>query len=360
MNSPTEIYQDEIKKLCRLLAATLKRKVKLMPICAPNSLMIAKYNLNAIEPECLEFIQGYGEASWSLPSASIDHAIALSQQPEIIFTTCEETINIRGSQQNLVEAKAQGIDIRIVSSPHEALQIALKQPTRQIIFFGVGFEDNAFNAAETIIEAQSKKIDNFSIYCNYLSIVPALKAILDSPIVLIDGFIAPSQLSATFGLDPYRFLVDYYHKPLVVADEDPLSMLQATLKLLQQLVNGCAKVETQTLDFPSKFDNSGAMPTISQVYQPRDFYEWRGMGSIDYSGLKLKSEYVQFDAEVKFNLPKLKISDPHSSQCWAVLSGVLNPCQCKVFGPSCNPKNPMGTFMASSDGVCNQQYNALL
>ena len=366
MNPITELYQSEtaqallceIKNLCSSLTPTLKRKIKLMPVCAPNSLVIAQYNLNTIESKYLEFVQGYGEASWSLPLDRIDHAIALSQQPEIIFTSCEAAITIRGSQQNLAEAQAQGADIRIVSSPQEALQIALEQPTQHVIFFGVGFEDSAANTAQTILQAVSKKIDNFSVYCNHLSIVPALKAILDSSILSIDGFIAPAQLSAIFGLEPYRFLVGYYRKPLVIADATPLSMLKATLALLQQLVDGRAEVETQGLELLSNPGNSEAMQVISQVYEPREFYEWRGMGSIDYSGLKLRPEYVQFDAEVKFHLPKLKISDPHSSQCWAVLSGVLNPCQCKVFGASCNPEIPMGTFMTSNDGACAQQYNA--
>ena len=366
MNPITEFYQSEtarallrdIKNLCSSLAPTLKRKIKLMPVCAPNSLVIGQYNLNTIESKDLEFVQGYGEASWSLPLERIDHAIALSQQPEIIFTTCEAAMTIQGSKQNLAEVQAQGADIRLVSSPQEALQIALEQPTRQVIFFGVGFEDNAANTAQTVLQAGAKKIDNFSVYCNHLSIVPALKAILDSPILPIDGFIAPSQLSAIFGLEPYRFLAGYYRKPLVVAEANPLSMLKATLMLLQQLVDGHAEVETQGLELLSASSNSEAMQAISQVYKPREFYEWRGMGSIDYSGLKLNPDYVQFDAEVKFHLPKLKISDPHSTQCWAVLSGVLKPCQCKVFGASCNPEIPIGTFMASSDGVCAQQYNA--
>lgn len=369
MNYMTELYESETAKsllndinyLCKLLAPRLKRKIKLMPICTPNSLVIAKYNLNSIESEYLEFVQGYGEATWSLPPDRIDHAIALSQQPEIIFTTWGAAMTIRGSSYNLAEAQAKGgADIRIVSSSQEALQIAIEQPTRHIIFFAVGFEDSAVNTAQTVLQAESQQVQNFSVYCNHLSIVSAFKAILDSPILPIDGFIAPDQLSAIFGLEPYRFLVNYYRKPLVVAESTPLAMLKATLMLLQQLADNCAKVEKQVRDFTSDSGNSEAMQTISRVYKPRDFYEWRGMGSIDYSGLKLHPDYVQFDAELKFNLPKLKISDPHSSQCWAVLSGVLKPSQCKVFGASCNPQNPMGTFMTSADGVCFQQYGVNL
>lgn len=354
---PSEITQallQEIKSLSSSYAPKVRRPVKLLAVSGEQTLAIAEYNLNGIAPESLEFIQGYGKAEWSLPIDRVNHALALAQKPDVIFTAFAEVMTIRGSKQSLSEIQAPGTDIRTVNSPQDALQIARETPNKQVIFFAVGYEDSALSTAKTILQAASEKISNFSVYCNHTTIITAIKAVLDSPSIHIDGFICEKAIASIVGLEPYRFLVESYGKPIVIADSSQEAMVKAAQALLKQLTDGRADLE-DLLAVPPQ-GNSEALQTICQMFEVREFYEWRGIGSIDSSGLRLRSEYVEFDAEVKFNLPKLKIADAHFSQCTTLLTGVFQPCQCKVFGAGCTPQTPMGTYMTTSEGICVQHY----
>lgn len=352
-NQPQTIYED-IQRLSSSLTPKLRRSVKLMAVSDEQTLAIAKYNLNGIALEHLEFIQGYGKAMWSLPIDRINHALAIAQKPDVILTTTSEVMSIRAAQQNLSEISSTEADIRTIDSPQEALQIARENPAKQVVFFAVGYEDSALSTAKTVLQAAAEGMSNFSLYCNQMTLIPALKAVLDSPSIHIDGFICSSEIASVVGLEPYRFLVDSYRKPIVIADSSQDDILKATQTLLQQLVLGRAELENQA-QVPAE-GNLETLQTICQVFEPREFYEWRGMGSIDFSGLRLRSDYIQFDAEVKFNLPKLKLADVQFSQCMTILTGVFEPCQCKVFGAGCSPKTPMGTYMTTQEGICAMHY----
>lgn len=350
----TQNLLQEIKNISSSLVPKVKRPIKLMAESGDQTLAIAKYNLNGIAPDYLEFIQGYGQAAWSLPVDRVNHALAIAQNPDVILTAFPEVMTIRGSKQSLFEIQAQGADIRSVNSPQDALQIAQNNPSRQVVFFAVGYEDTAPSTAQTVLQAASKGINNFSVYCNHTTIIPALKAVLDSPSIHIDGFICSGAIASIIGLEPYRFLVNSYNKPIIIADDSQESVLTATLALLKQLVDERADLENQ-LQVPAE-GSSVALQAICQVFEPREFYEWRGMGSIDFSGLRLRSEYIQFDAELKFDLPKLKVADAHFSQCMNILTGIFQPCQCKVFGAGCNPQTPIGTYMTTEEGICNMHW----
>jgi hydrogenase expression/formation protein HypD len=350
----TQTILQEIQRLSSSLKPKLRRPVKLMAVSGEQTLAIASYNLNGIARENLEFIQGYGNATWSLPIDRVDRALAIAQQPDVILATFSSAIAICGSKHSLDDIRGTGADIRAIDSPQDALKIARENPSKQVVFFAVGYEDSVPNMAQTVLQAAAEGISNFSVYCNQMTLIPAIKAVLDSPSIHIDGFICSSDIASVIGLEPYRFLVDFYRKPIVIADSSQEDILKATQTLLQQLVDGLPELENQA-QVPAE-GNSEALQTLCQVFEPREFYEWRGMGSVDFSGLRLRSEYVQFDAEVKFNLPKLKLADVQFAQCMTILTGVFQPCECKIFGAGCTPKTPMGTYMTTEEGICAMHY----
>ncbi|NEO93547.1 MAG: hydrogenase formation protein HypD [Moorea sp. SIO3G5] len=353
-SKPTQTILQDIKRLSSSLTPKPRRPVKLMAVSGEQTLAIARHNLNGIALEHLEFVQGYGKAAWSLPIDRVNHALAIAQKPDVILTTFSEVMTIRGSQQNLSEIRGTGADIRTINSPQDALKIAQENPSKQVVFFAVGYEDSVLSTAQTVGQAAAEGISNFSVYCNHMTLIPAIKAILDSPSIHIDGLICASEVASVIGLEPYRFFVESYRKPIIIADSSHQAILKATQTLLQQLVDGHAELKDQA-QVPAE-GNSEALQTICQVFEPREFYEWRGMGSVDFSGLRLRSEYVQFDAEVKFNLPKLKLADVQFAQCMTILTGVFQPCQCKIFGAGCSPKTPMGTYMTTEEGICAMHY----
>lgn len=351
---PNDNLLSTIKSLSSKLTEQLRRPVKLLAVSGEPTFAINKYNLNGISPKTIEFVPGYGKGTWSLPVDRVNQALELAQKPEVILTTLSEVMTIRGSQQNLEDIKQQGADIRPVNAPQEVLKIAQDNPEKQVVFFAVGYENSTVNTSQLIQEAASQSISNLSVYCNHTTLLTALKAVLDSPGIHIDGFICSPEIASVIGLEPYNFLVETYRKPIVIAEATQEAMLQAAQTLLQQLIDSRADLENQTQ--VSEKGNAAALQEIIERFEPREFYEWRGMGSIDFSGLRLRSKYVQFDAEVKFNLPKLKIADSHFSQCMTILTGVFQPCQCKVFGAGCTPKTPMGTYMTTEDGICAMHY----
>jgi len=244
----------------------------------------------------------------------------------------------------------------MVYSPMDALAIARKNPDREVIFFAIGFETTMPSTALTILQAESDGIANFSVFCNHITIIPTIKAILDSPDLQLDGFLGPGHVSMVIGTAPYRFIAEFYRKPMVVAGFEPLDILQSIWMVLKQIKEGRAEIENQYARIVPEAGNSPALQAVSRVYELRQFFEWRGLGSIDHSGVKLRDAYAHFDAERKFAIPNVKIADPKSCQCGEVLKGVIKPWQCKVFGSACTPETPLGALMVSSEGACAAYY----
>jgi hydrogenase expression/formation protein HypD len=287
----------------------------------------------------------------------VDDCVTLAERPNVIFTTFGDAMRVPGSKKSLLQAKAEGADIRMVYSPLDALELARKHPDKEVIFFALGFETTMPSTALTVLQAEQDNIKNFSLFCNHITTVPTIKAILDSPDMKIDGFLAPGHVSMVVGARPFDFVADTYEKPIVVTGFEPLDILQSIWMLLKQLNEKRHDVENQYARIVPENGNEPAMNALSKVFELREFFEWRGLGSIDHSGVKMRDTYAAYDAEHKFTVPNLKIADPKSCQCGEVLKGVIRPWECKVFGTQCSPETPMGALMVSTEGACAAYYN---
>jgi hydrogenase expression/formation protein HypD len=266
-------------------------------------------------------------------------------------------MRVPGTQGSPLEHKARGMDIRIVYSPADALKLAVKNPDRHVMFFAIGFETTAPSTALTLMRAKALGIQNFSVLCNHVTIIPAIRAILDSPDMRIDAFIGPGHVSTVIGCRPYEWIAKNEGKPIVVSGFEPVDVLQGIVMILRQLAAGEAKVENQYKRVVPWEGNRAALKAMFEVFELRPFFEWRGMGFISQSAVRIRKEYSQWDAEQRFNLPGLRVTDPKAAQCGEVLKGVLKPVQCKLFGKECTPERPVGALMVSSEGSCAAYFN---
>ncbi|MBK3666298.1 hydrogenase formation protein HypD [Bradyrhizobium diazoefficiens] len=347
---------SEIETLVASMALPPDRPLYLMEVCGGHTHSIFRYGLEGMLPKEIELVHGPGCPVCVLPMGRVDDCVAIAEDPKVIFTTFGDAMRVPGSKKSLLQAKADGADVRMVYSPMDALDLARRSPEREVVFFGLGFETTMPSTALTILEAESEGIRNFSVFCNHITIVPTIKAILDSPGLQLDGFLGPGHVSMVIGTAPYEFIANFYRKPMVVAGFEPLDILHSIWMLLKQIKDGRAEVENQYARVVPDAGNDPALNAVSRVYELREFFEWRGLGSIDHSGVRLREAYAQYDAERKFTIPNVRIADPKSCQCGEVLKGALKPWQCKVFGTSCTPEAPLGALMVSSEGACAAYY----
>jgi hydrogenase expression/formation protein HypD len=353
-----EYRQGEIaRRLADQIARLTDRRLKVMEVCGGHTHTIFKYGIEDLLPHNIEMIHGPGCPVCVIPLGRVDDSISIALQPGVIFTTFGDMMRAPGSKTNLLSAKAAGADVRMVYSPLDALKIAKKNPGRQVVFLALGFETTTPSTALTILQAVKDGVENFSVFCNHIMIVPALKAILDSPDLRLDGFLGPGHVSTVIGTRPYEFVSKEYNKPLVVSGFEPLDVLQAVYLVVKQIVEGLAEVENQYGRVVERDGNRRSLEAIREVFESRDYFEWRGLGSIAHSGLKLRSKYAAFDAELKYRAPGLRIADPKACQCGEILKGVKKPWECKVFGTACTPETPIGSCMVSSEGACAAYYN---
>lgn len=348
---------DLARTLADKIAEMTSRPLKLMEVCGGHTHTIFKYGIEDLLPPNIEMIHGPGCPVCVIPMGRTDDAITLARQPGVIFTTYGDAMRVPGSKMSLLDAKAAGADVRMVYSPLDALKIAKKTPDRHVIFFGLGFETTSPSTALTVLQAAKDDVENFSVFCNHITILPALKAMLDSPDLQLDGFVGPGHVSTIIGTRPYEFVPREYGKPLVVSGFEPLDILQSVYMVVKQVVEGRAEVENQYGRVVSRDGNQRALEALFEVFEPRDFFEWRGLGSIAHSGMKLRRKYANFDAELKFSVPGLRVADPKACQCGEILKGVKKPWECKVFGTACTPETPIGSCMVSSEGACAAYYN---
>ena len=304
-------YVDEFRdgelaqKLAREIETLVEpgREVKIMEVCGGHTHAIYKHGVEHLVPREVDFVHGPGCPVCVIPMGRVDDAIALAERPEVIFATFGDMMRVPGGRGSLLEAKARGADVRMVYSPLDALELARRNPDREVVFFAIGFETTAPATALTLLRARAEDVRNFSAFCNHVTIGPPLRAILDSPGLRLDAFIAPGHVSTVIGTRPYDFIVDEYGKPVVVTAFEPLDILQAVVMLLRQLREGRCAVENQYTRVVRRDGNPRALAALEETMELRDTFEWRGLGWIERSALRLRPELADWDAEARFELP---------------------------------------------------------
>ena len=333
------------------------RGYRVMEVCGGHTHTVYRHGIEDYLPEDVTLVHGPGCPVCVIPMGRVDDAIFIAEQPDVIMTSFGDMMRVPGGRSSFLDAKAKGADIRMVYSPLDALELAHRHPDKRVVFMAIGFETTAPSTAMTVLRAAGEGVHNFSVFCSHVTIIPAIKAILDSPDMRIDGFVGPGHVSTVIGCRPYEFISRTYRKPLVCAGFEPLDILQAIHMILRQLSEGRAEVENQYSRVVPWNGNPKALAVINEVMELRPHFEWRGLGFITQSALKLRDKYAVHDAEQLFEIPGARVADPKACQCGEVLKGVIKPWECKVFGTACTPETPIGTCMVSSEGACAAYYN---
>ncbi|MGH3555819.1 MAG: hydrogenase formation protein HypD, partial [Mycobacterium sp.] len=292
---------------------------KFMEVCGGHTHTIYRHGIEHILPENIELVHGPGCPVCVIPMGRIDDAMWLAEQPDMIFTCFGDMMRVPGSAGNLLNAKARGADVRFVYSPLDALKIAVENPDKQVVFFAVGFETTVPSTAVTLVRARDLGLTNFSVFCNHVTIVPPIKAILESPDLRLSGFIGPGHVSTVVGNRPYRFVPEVYKKPLVVSGFEPLDILASVAMLLTQIREGRCEVENQYKRVVPENGNPAALALMGKVFALRPHFEWRGLGFISQSALRLNDDFAEFDAELRYAMPGVRVADPKACQCGEVL-----------------------------------------
>jgi hydrogenase expression/formation protein HypD len=343
---------DEIRRLARP-----DRHYRIMEVCGGHTHAIYRFGLEGLLPENVELIHGPGCPVCVLPMGRTDDGLTLAELPGVVFTAFGDVMRVPGTKGSPLEHKARGAEIRMVYSPLDAIKLAQANPGKHVVFFAIGFETTAPSTALTLLRARQLGLDNFSVFCNHVTIIPAIRAILDSPDMRLDAFVGPGHVSTVIGCRPYEFIAQDYGKPIVVSGFEPLDILQSLVMILRQLAEGRSEVENQYARVVPWEGNLPALRVLEEVFELRPYFEWRGLGFISQSALKLRDEFAKWDSERRFDVPGIRVTDPKAAQCGEVLKGVLKPPQCKLFGTECTPERPVGALMVSSEGACAAYYN---
>ncbi len=360
-------YVEEFRRrdLARKLAAAIAREAdparryRLMEFCGGHTHAIFRYGVQDLMPPNVGFVHGPGCPVCVLPIARIDHAIRLLEQHPVILCSYGDMLRVPGSgRHSLLKAKAAGADVRMVYSTRDALNIARQNPQRQVVFFAIGFETTTPPTAVAIRQAREVGLRNFSVFCNHVLTPAAIQNILESPevremgTVSIDGFFGPSHVSAVIGSRPYEFFAEEFQRPVVIAGFEPLDVMQSALMLIRQLNEGRHEVENEYTRVVSRDGNLKAQALVAEVFELRRRFEWRGLGEVPYSALRIKRCYAEFDAERRFAVTLAPAAEVRGCECPRILRGVKKPVDCRLFGSVCTPDNPMGSCMVSSEGAC--------
>lgn len=355
-----KVVLAEIERVVSQIGSTPENPLHIMEICGGHTHAIFRYGLDKLTPGGIEFIHGPGCPVCVLPMSRIDECVELAEKPEVIFTTFGDAMRVPGSRKSLLQAKAEGADIRMVYSPLDALEIARRNPAREVIFFGLGFESTTPSTALCIQQAAREQLPNFTVFCNHITVPPPIKALLDDPHMVLDGFVGPGHVSMVIGTHPYDFIAKDYGKPIVVAGFEPLDLLQSVIMVLIQIRDNRAEVENQYARVVPADGNPVSIAAIADVYQLRPSFEWRGLGEIDASGLRIRDKYKAYDAEEKFGIgygagPRA-VAEPDGCACGQVMTGRIKPTACPHYGIGCTPEMPLGALMVSSEGACAAYY----
>jgi hydrogenase expression/formation protein HypD len=339
------------------------RDYHLMEFCGGHTHAIFRYGVEDLLPDNIHLVHGPGCPVCVMPVPRLDTAIELARRANVTLVSYGDMLRVPGSRRrSLLKAREQGADVRMAYSALEAVEIAAANPERQVVFFAIGFETTTPATAHIILEARRLGLRNFSVYCNHVVTPAAIQSILDSPEVRewgqvrVDGFIGPSHVSAVIGSRPYEFFAEEYQRPVVIAGFEPLDVMQAIDMLVQQLNAGHARVENQFTRGVTREGNRKAQRLVAEVFELRPSLEWRGLGELPYSGLRIKSAYAEFDAERRFSLEVEPVAENAACQCPAIIRGIKKPTDCAIFGTACTPRDPIGSCMVSAEGACAAYY----
>lgn len=345
-----------LKKVLDLIRENSTIPVNLMEVCGTHTVSISRNGIREALPETITLLSGPGCPVCVTATRDIDRAIEIAKQPDVIMTTFGDMMKVPGSYSSFAQEKAKGRDIRVVYSPLDALRVARENPDKKVIFHGVGFETTAPAVAMSILYAEKENLSNFFVLSMHKTVPYVLKALLDLGEVDIHGFILPGHVSSIIGIKPYEFLAEDYGMPGVIGGFEPLDVLQTILLLVKQVEKNEPRIENQYARVVKPEGNPHALKAMNEVFEPCDS-DWRGIGVIPYTGLKIREKYKRFDADEIFNDLELPPSvEPRGCSCGEVLRGLKFPYECKLFGKGCTPETPVGPCMVSSEGACAAYY----
>lgn len=352
-------------KKARHIASQIKsivnpaRKYAIMEFCGGHTHAIYRYGIPSLLPDNVELIHGPGCPVCILPIARIDHAIALAKLPNVIFCSYADMLRVPGTNQySLLKARADGADVRMVYSVEDVLTIARNHPDKQVIFFAIGFETTTPPTAVALITAKKENLKNFSVFCNHVLTPIAMQALLqtEESSVNIDGFIGPAHVSVIIGSDAYKDVSMHFKKPVVISGFEPLDVMQSIFMLIRMINENRCGIENQYTRAVLPEGNQKSQQMIAEILEIRDQFEWRGLGMISHSAMKIKKDFSEFDAELRFPMTIPQGEEHKACECAAILRGHKKPMDCKLFAKACSPENPLGSCMVSSEGACAAYY----
>lgn len=364
------MYVDEFRDpiLAANLAAGIRaaarrdRHYAIMEFCGGHTHAICRYGLEDMLPGNVELVHGPGCPVCVLPAGRLDMAIDMATRYGVILCTYGDMMRVPGrDRRSLLKAKAAGADIRMVYGSLDALRIARQNPGRQVVFFAIGFETTTPTSAAAVKQAEAEGLENFTLFCNHVLTPSAIAAILDQPeaqggAVRVDAFVGPGHVSTIIGAEPYEYFAKHYRKPIAISGFEPLDILQSVLMLVRQLNESRAEVENQFTRAVVPGGNQKAKALVEEVFELRPEFEWRGLGTIPQSALRLREPFARFDAERRFPVDYQPVADHKACSCGDILRGLKKPADCRIFGTACTPETPLGSCMVSPEGSCAAYY----
>ena len=350
-------YRDpeKVQEYLSLIADAVTQPWNIMEICGGQTHAIIKSGLDQLLPPQIDLVHGPGCPVCVTPVGYVDHAVALARRPDTFIATFGDMVRVPGSSSSLIREQAKGAQIKIVYSPLDAVSLAERNPEKEIIFLGVGFETTTPTIAGAVLTAEKKKLKNFSVLTSHKTMPAPMAVLISDPELEVDGYLCPAHVSAIIGSDAYKPLVDAYKVPAVITGFEPLDVLQGIAMLAKQVVNGEAKVETQYSRVVRPEGNPKAREILYQVFQPCSA-RWRGIGDIPDSGLELRPEYEAFNAASKLPVEVEEPREHAGCLCGEILKGKVRPTDCDLFKTICTPEDPVGACMVSSEGTCAAEY----
>ena len=352
-----QVVQALAEKIA-LKASKLTQPLYIMEVCGGHTHTIMKYGLKQLLPDNLHFVHGPGCPVCVMPKERIDQAIALAMTDGVILVCLGDMIRVPGSKLSLAQCRAKGGKVEPVYDPMDTLTIAEQNPDKKVVFFAIGFETTTPMTAVLVDLAEKRGLSNLYFHINHVLVPPAMHVVMADQQTPVNAFIGPSHVSTITGAKIYQPIVDQHHIPIVVAGFEPVDVLESVLMLVEQVVERAARLDIQYKRVVSMAGNMAAQKLIEKIFTVRESFNWRGLGPIPNSALRLRDEYAHRDAELEFKaiLPTHAVADHKACRCGDILRGLATPADCKVFGKACTPTRPMGSCMVSSEGACNAYY----